>query len=193
MANQTGAFAHLDSLAPIDRASQAPNRAVPLAILGGSAMIAAAAFLALYIFRPQPAQPVAASVGMPSAVGVAEQAPPAAAAEPVAPEPVAAPAEVARAEAKPEPEAEPEGEPIARTPAPASHAAKSQKVVSAKRAAAIEHPSARPAKSEPARASAKEPKEIRLGEEAFDRRHVARRQRQEGRVQARAQGRAHAR
>jgi predicted Zn finger-like uncharacterized protein len=155
MANQTGAFSHLDSLAPIGRESQTPNRAVPLAILGGSAMIAAAAFLALYIFRPQPVQQPAAAA---STVGIAEPAAPLAAPTPE-PEPAAAaPAvEPVAAKAQPEPAAEPADEPA---PAPAARSTKSSKTVSAKRAAApVEH-AAKPSKAD-ARAAkeAKEPKE----------------------------------
>src|SRR6185369_8528360 len=106
MANQTGAFSHLDSLAPIGRDSAAPNRAVPLAILGGSAMIAAAAFLALYIFRPEPAQPPAAAA---ATVGIAEPAAPLAAPTGAAEPTAAAPAEPA-APAKAEPADEPADE-----------------------------------------------------------------------------------
>ncbi|MFI5306301.1 MAG: GYF domain-containing protein [Polyangiales bacterium] len=62
MANQTGAFTRLDSLAPLDRASVAPSRALPIAIVSGCAMIAMAGVAIVYLLRAQPspgAQPVA--------------------------------------------------------------------------------------------------------------------------------------
>jgi hypothetical protein len=158
MANQTGAFSHLDSLAPIGRESQTPNRAVPLAILGGSAMIAAAAFLALYIFRPQPVQQPAATAAA-ATVGIAEPAAPQAAPTPT-PEPAAAApaAEPVAPKAEPEPADEPAAKPAA---APAARSTKSSKTVSAKRAAApVEH-AAKSSKAEAraAKEAAKESKE----------------------------------
>jgi hypothetical protein len=163
MANQTGAFSHLDSLAPIGRDSAAPSRAVPLAILGGSAMIAAAAFLALYIFRPQPTeQPTAAA----ATVGIAEPAG-AVAAPTQAAEPTAAPSEpAAAAKAEPEPADEPADEPVAKPVARSTSSRSSSKTVSAKRAAApVEHASAKPSKAE-AKAAAKEAKETKASEPA---------------------------
>jgi hypothetical protein len=54
MANQTGAFTRLDSLAPLDRASVPPSRALPIAIVSGCAMIAMAGVAIVYLLRAQP-------------------------------------------------------------------------------------------------------------------------------------------
>jgi predicted Zn finger-like uncharacterized protein len=104
--NQTGAFNRVDSLAPVSTTSTSSSAAVPLAILGGFALVAAAAFAAILITRDAKEQ---------AAVAVVPDAPqPAAAAQPtVTPEPaLAAPA----AAATPEPAAEektPEAAPAA--------------------------------------------------------------------------------
>jgi predicted Zn finger-like uncharacterized protein len=77
LANQTGAFGRIDSLAPLDRPSRAPNNAVPVAILGGSAMIAVAAVFAIYLSRPTAPAPqtvaVAASAPVEPAPSIAPQ------------------------------------------------------------------------------------------------------------------------
>lgn len=59
-------FGGYDSLSPMARPKRARSNALPIAIVAGSAMIAAAAFLAVYITRGQPA-----SAGMPPAAVVA--------------------------------------------------------------------------------------------------------------------------
>jgi predicted Zn finger-like uncharacterized protein len=57
--NQPSAFGRVDSLAPISNTSQTSNVAVPLAILGGCALVAAAVFGAILIARPsRPSEPV---------------------------------------------------------------------------------------------------------------------------------------
>lgn len=118
------AFAALDSLAPSADREKPRDSTVPLAIMTGAAMIAAAVFAALYITRPtalvpsplaaaaQPSAPMAAPelAGKPEEQQAPE--PVAAAAEAVAPVAAAAeaaPSEAAAAEpeaAKPEPEPE---------------------------------------------------------------------------------------
>jgi predicted Zn finger-like uncharacterized protein len=134
LANQTGAFSHLDSLAPIDRPSQASSKAVPLAILGGAMMVAAAVFAAILVTRGEP-QPVtaAATVGAPAVAPVAEPAavPAAAPAAVAAPEPAAA---APAAAPEPEPAAAPAPAVAAREPAERSPSS-SKRAVSAKAAA----------------------------------------------------------
>jgi hypothetical protein len=62
LANQ-GAFGRIDSLAPVSNAQQTSNVAVPLAILGGCALVAAAIFAAILIARPShPPEAVAVTV-----------------------------------------------------------------------------------------------------------------------------------
>jgi predicted Zn finger-like uncharacterized protein len=95
LANQTGAFGNLDSLAPLDRASAAPNKALPIAIVAGSAMIAVAAVFAVYLLRPQTAPVPAQAVAVASPV------------QPVAPVPSAEPTPSERLAAQAEPEAKP--------------------------------------------------------------------------------------
>jgi predicted Zn finger-like uncharacterized protein len=108
LANQTGAFGRLDSLAPFERAAPQSNNAVPLAIVAGSAMVAAAAFFGVYLTRA-PAAPVPAPA--------TEPVPIAAAAQPAVtpPEQLAdAPAEAEpKAAAPAEPQAAAEDEPAA--------------------------------------------------------------------------------
>ncbi|HKP62765.1 MAG TPA: zinc-ribbon domain-containing protein [Polyangiales bacterium] len=61
--NQTGAFNRVDSLAPVsDRTSTSSSAAVPLAILGGFALVAAAAFAAILITREAKGPETAAAV-----------------------------------------------------------------------------------------------------------------------------------
>ncbi|MGD8859921.1 MAG: GYF domain-containing protein [Myxococcales bacterium] len=98
LANQTGAFGAVDSLAPVTSRGRSSSNAVPVAILAGAAMIAAAAFLAVYITRDTPAGSPTAAVDPATAQ--------AAAAQPVAPEP--APEQTALPAAE---EPEDEGEP----------------------------------------------------------------------------------
>jgi hypothetical protein len=58
-----GAFGRIDSLAPVSNAQQTSNVAVPLAILGGCALVAAAIFAAILIARPShPPEAVAVTV-----------------------------------------------------------------------------------------------------------------------------------
>lgn len=59
--NQTGAFNRVDSLAPVSTTSSSSSAAVPLAILGGFALVAAAAFAAILITR-EAKQPESASI-----------------------------------------------------------------------------------------------------------------------------------
>jgi predicted Zn finger-like uncharacterized protein len=57
-----GAFGRIDSLAPVSTGPQTSNVAVPLAIVGGCALVAAAVFAAMLIARPtHPPEPVAVS------------------------------------------------------------------------------------------------------------------------------------
>jgi len=100
--NQTGAFNRVDSLAPVSTASSSSTAAVPLAILGGFALVAAAAFAAILITRES--EPEVASVAVvpevtaataqptvtPLPSTVREEPPAAAAPEPAEPEPTAA-------------------------------------------------------------------------------------------------------
>jgi predicted Zn finger-like uncharacterized protein len=114
--NQTGAFNRVDSLAPVATTSTSSSAAVPLAILGGFALVAAAAFAAILITR-EAKQPEAASIPV-----VPETATAAATQPTVTPEPppTAAPAPAAAAPAptaeektaEPTP-AEPENEALA--------------------------------------------------------------------------------
>jgi predicted Zn finger-like uncharacterized protein len=101
--NQTGAFNRVDSLAPVSTPNTSSSAAVPLAILGGFALVAAAAFLAILITRDskQPDAAVAVVPETPAATATAAQptvtpepapAAPPAAAEPPAMEKVAEPA-----------------------------------------------------------------------------------------------------
>ena len=61
--NQTSAFSRVDSLAPVSTPTKTSNVAVPLAILGGCALVAAAVFAAILIARPsRPPEPVAVTV-----------------------------------------------------------------------------------------------------------------------------------
>jgi predicted Zn finger-like uncharacterized protein len=73
IANQTGAFSRLDSLAPFDRPARSSNNAVPLAIVAGSAMVAAAAFLGVYLTRGSAPAPVAVAAEAPVAVAATAQ------------------------------------------------------------------------------------------------------------------------
>jgi predicted Zn finger-like uncharacterized protein len=106
LANQTGAFGRLDSLAPFERAAPQSSNAVPIAIVAGSAMVAAAAFLGVYLTRAPAAAPAPAVAPEPVA----------AAAQPVVP-PVQLADEPAEAEPKAaapaEPQAAAEDEPAA--------------------------------------------------------------------------------
>jgi predicted Zn finger-like uncharacterized protein len=52
LAGQQGAFGRIDSLAPVSNAPQTSNVALPLAILGGCALVAAAVFAAILFTRP---------------------------------------------------------------------------------------------------------------------------------------------
>jgi predicted Zn finger-like uncharacterized protein len=52
LAGQQGGFARIDSLAPVSNAPQTSNVALPLAILGGCALVAAAVFAAILFTRP---------------------------------------------------------------------------------------------------------------------------------------------
>jgi predicted Zn finger-like uncharacterized protein len=98
-----GAFGRLDSLAPVSTGQQTSNVAVPLAILGGCALVAAAIFAAILIARPSH-PPEAVAVTVPS-VGQADSL--AAAAQPPAnaPEPEARPSEPPPAAVAEEPQA----------------------------------------------------------------------------------------
>lgn len=115
LANQTGAFATVDSLAPVDTPSRASSPAVPIAIFTGFAMIAAAVFGAIYLTRDtQPVPTVAAAevapvVAEPAAepepalepAAVEQEEPAAAAEEPAAEEPKEAPTQLAAMVKKP--------------------------------------------------------------------------------------------
>jgi hypothetical protein len=99
--NQTGAFNRVDSLAPVSTSSSSSTAAVPLAILGGFALVAAAAFAAILITRES--EPEVAAVAVvpevtaataqptvtPEPSTVREEPAAAAAPEPAAPEPTA--------------------------------------------------------------------------------------------------------
>jgi len=97
--NQTGAFNRVDSLAPVSTTSSTTSAAVPLAILGGFALVAAAAFAAILITR-EAKQPEVASVA------VVPESPAAAAQPTVTPEPPPTAATPEAAMAAPEPSAE---------------------------------------------------------------------------------------
>jgi hypothetical protein len=120
------AFAALDSLAPVANREQPKDKTVPLAILVGFAMVAAAAFAAVYITRQPVLAPPVAAASQPSApVAAPEPVAPAAAAQPPAPveqEP-AAPAAAAPAAPAEEREQKAEAEP-AEQPAVAAVPAK---------------------------------------------------------------------
>jgi predicted Zn finger-like uncharacterized protein len=94
------AFGRIDSLAPVSTGQQTSNVAVPLAILGGCALVAAAIFAAILIARPS-RQPEAVAVTVPS---VAQSDSLAAAAQPPAntAQPEARPSEPPPAAAAPE-------------------------------------------------------------------------------------------
>jgi predicted Zn finger-like uncharacterized protein len=104
--NQTGAFNRVDSLAPVSRTSSPSGAAVPLAILGGFALVAAAAFAAILITRES--EPEVAAVTMAPEIPTSAAQPtvtpepspvkeaPTAEAEPAAPEPAAAAPALAR-------------------------------------------------------------------------------------------------
>ncbi len=81
----TGAFNRIDSLAPITTARPSSN-AVPLAIFGGFAMVAAAAFAAI-VLTHKPAPAAAPVLAAPAAIAAAAQP----LAEPSTPQPTAAP------------------------------------------------------------------------------------------------------
>jgi predicted Zn finger-like uncharacterized protein len=106
--NQPGTFGRLDSLAPVSNTQQTSNVALPLAIVGGCALVAAAVFAAILIARPsRSAEMVAGSVPgqVQDSRAAASQAPSPAAPEPAEPpgprEPErAAPAEEAPDEAQ---------------------------------------------------------------------------------------------
>jgi predicted Zn finger-like uncharacterized protein len=67
--NQPSAFGRVDSLAPISNTQQTSNVAVPLAILGGCALVAAAVFAAILIARPsRPPRDDAMAMTLPPAV-----------------------------------------------------------------------------------------------------------------------------
>ena len=119
IAHQAGTFGRIDTLSPIDRASSRPSNAVPIAILAGSAMIALAAFLAVYLTQQPPAAPTAVAAPVPAAEPTAQ--PSAEEAQPAptqAAEPEAAPAAEVAAAQPSEPAAD---EPAAAREAP-SHA-----------------------------------------------------------------------
>jgi len=116
-AHQTGAFGRIDSLAPVDRPSRTSSNAVPLAIVTGSAMVAAAAFLGVYLTRDSGAA-ATAPAAVSNAPALMAEAPAAAPAEPPAEaeaqaaEPTAAAAEpAAAADTEPERIDEPEAAP----------------------------------------------------------------------------------
>jgi predicted Zn finger-like uncharacterized protein len=113
--NQTGAFNTVDSLAPVSTASTSSSAAVPLAILGGFALVAAAAFAAILITRDAKETEAAAAVAvMPEEPSTATGAQPT-----VTPEPATTPTPdlaAAPAAAEPPPEAK-EPEPAAAAPA----------------------------------------------------------------------------
>jgi hypothetical protein len=146
------AFAALDSLAPVANREKPRDSTVPLAILTGAAMIAAAAFAALYITRApapgpspmaaaQPSAPIAAPELAAKPEPQAPTEPTAAAAEAVVP--VGAAAEPAAAEAAPsEPEAEAKPEAAVET----ARAIKTR----AKRAGVIKARDAKPAAADEA-------------------------------------------
>jgi predicted Zn finger-like uncharacterized protein len=94
LAHQSSAFANIDSLSPIAAPRRNNSNAVPIAIVAGSAMIAAAAFMAVYITRGQAST---ASV-QPTAVSAVSQPVPSAA-EPAPIAPIAAPVPAASAPA----------------------------------------------------------------------------------------------
>lgn len=102
IAHQTGAFGRLDSLAPMDQPARASSNAVPIAIVAGSALVAVAAFLGVYMTRtPEAAQPEVAITGAGEQPGIA------AAAQPTAPSDLAAdpdPDQAAEAEAAAQPD-----------------------------------------------------------------------------------------
>ena len=128
LANQTGAFSHLDSLAPIDRASRTPSKAVPAAILAGSMMVAAALLVGILLTRSAPQQPVAAASTVAAPVAI-----------PTTPEPAAAPS------------AAPVAAPAAQEPAAAAapEPAQAEPVVAAR------EPAERPSASSGRRSSSK--------------------------------------
>ncbi len=97
--NQTGAFNRVDSLAPVSTTSSTSSAAVPLAILGGFALVAAAAFAAILITRDAK-QPEVASVAVVPETTAATAQPT------VTPEPPPTAAPAAPAAAAPEPTAE---------------------------------------------------------------------------------------
>jgi predicted Zn finger-like uncharacterized protein len=140
LANQTGAFGNLDSLSPIDYPPRAQSNALPIAILGGSAMIAVAGVIAVYLLRTPPTPATVAVTAENAEVPTAAQPHAAAAVEDQAraAEPTRAPAA-----AEPAPAAEPAGatahpEP---TSAPSKGASRiSAPVVAAKIAKAVAPP-----------------------------------------------------
>ena len=78
--NQPSSFGRIDSLAPISNTTQTSNVAVPLAILGGCALVAAAVFAAILIARPS--RPNNDAMATPAPQAQQEQDPLAAAARP---------------------------------------------------------------------------------------------------------------
>jgi predicted Zn finger-like uncharacterized protein len=108
--NQTGAFNRVDSLAPVSTTSSSSSAAVPLAILGGFALVAAAAFAAILITR-EAKQPEAASIPVVPDTAIAAAAQPTVTPEPA---PAAAAPEPAAEEKAAEPTpAEPESDALA--------------------------------------------------------------------------------
>jgi len=140
MANQTGGFTRLDSLAPFDRPSVAPSRAVPIAIVSGCAMIAMAGVAIVYLIKVQPQQQavsVSAPVAVPEVTAPLPAAePPSAAPQPEPPQPTR-PALAAAAVREPEADMEPE--------APAAQKTRGSPRPTKAIAAAVAAPRSRPA------------------------------------------------
>lgn len=92
---------HPDTLAPVDRLRSPRSRAVPFAILSGSALIAAATFVAIYSSSATTKGSAMAANGVPEDAPIAESEPAPAAAPSGAAAPQPAPAPVPAAEVHP--------------------------------------------------------------------------------------------
>jgi hypothetical protein len=92
MALPTRSFGGLDTLAPVERA-QRRSKALPIAILSGSAMIAAAAFAAVYITRGMPEAELAVPAPAVTVAPIAAAAIAAPSPAPALPSPAVEPAE----------------------------------------------------------------------------------------------------
>jgi hypothetical protein len=177
LALSTRSFGGLDTLAPVERRTPKRSKAVPIAIASGSAVIAAAAFLAVYATRgTREAEALAPTPPVVAATAAANPAPAPAVGAPAA-DPVAQPAEpepnpelLAAVTPKTEPEApaevaeEPEEEAPekAKAPSRSSRASKRSSARAAKRERAErvqepekEEPPAAPAKTAKAAKAAK--------------------------------------